>query len=326
MKSVPLRRLIFASSSAVRTAAWGAFLAVVLIAPPHRAISAQSNDPSVPLVLRLPASTVALGMGNVGVALTDADAVFYNAGMLTQARGVAMSMQRYGSSSTSGAIASVQSLGSMSYGVGARFLDSRTQIDPPGIRAGHLSEGGNTPVSGLALTAAAARAVGPLRVGVGATYVRETQAAAFDESALFDVGVAMPMGPMNAMNATISLQHVGAALSATGEPGASPWQAVVGFGGAGYPLATFFDVSAATQLHLDQAGNVRAAVGAELAYMPVEGVALAGRVGIRSNTVYDASHAVTAGVGFSLDRYSLDYAFEPIAGGSASHRVGVRVR
>ncbi len=291
--------------------------------------------PTTPLVLRVPASANALGMGDVGVLLRDAEAVFYNVGMLTQARGVGTSLQRFSEDASAGSIASVQSLGAFTYGVGARYLSSRVPVFVPLGQGGPFNNSialdtSSVLSTGLALTAALGRAVGPLRIGFGATYVREANGPVADEATLFDLGVVYPVGPMNL---TLNVQHIGSAIRsapvvvfvAQPEIGDEPWRAVLGFGGANAPVGTFLDLSVYSQLSVDGSGTVRPALGTELAFVPVEGVAIAGRVGVRRPAL-TAQSAMTAGVGLSIDRYSIDYALEPFIGAPDAHRIGVRIR
>src|SRR4051812_23573324 len=85
--------------------------------------TAQAQADAGPMVLRIPASTRALGMANAGLGITDADALFYNPALLFGARGMAVSVQRYGRFGTSGTLANVVTVGSMNIGVGAQVLD-----------------------------------------------------------------------------------------------------------------------------------------------------------------------------------------------------------
>ncbi len=282
---------------------------------------------AVPAILRTTAGTVALGLGNIGILSTDADAVFYNVAMLTQARGVSLSGQRYEARSSTASIASVQALGATSIGIGARVLNGRWSFPPlPPSAPNEPRDPPYTifsgPTSAVAVTAAAARSLGPVRIGLGATFVREAFALDHDDEVVFDVGVVYPMGPMNA---ALTVQHIGESIDLLQRDGAPPWRAVLGFGGANYPLATFFDLSVVSQVSIDESGDVLPAVGGELAYVPIEGVFIAGRVGVRRPAFSDES-AVTAGIGLTLDRYSLDYAFEPFIGRPDAHRLGLRIR
>jgi hypothetical protein len=71
---------------------------------------------------------------------------------------------------------------------------------------------------------------------------------------------------------------------------------------------------------------VRPAGGVELAYVPIEGVAVVVRQGLRLPRERDEP-LVTGGLGVTVDRWSLDYAVEPMRGGRpVSHRLGLRIR
>jgi len=312
-----------------------ALLAGALAAQPATPPEAlDERTPPAAIALRIPAGTVALALGNVGIVSTDADVLFYNPGMLTSARGVAMSAQRYGGSGTTASLAATQMLGSIGVGIGARVADWRS---PEGVYGdavrpglGVLGLGGSGRASSTAITVAAARAVGPVRIGVGATYVRESFRTENDESAQFDAGVVWPLGPTNL---AFTMQHVGKSLALSGPSritnsaefeGASDWRATIGYGGWGFPLATFWDLGATVQLSIDESGAVRSAGGGELTYVPLEGVAIAGRIGHRSTIGNE--RPLTAGLGFTLDRYSIDYAVEAFRGVSSAHRVGLRIR
>ncbi len=306
----------------MRRGTWLALLAVLVAASRTGAQEAFGR----PLALRVPASTVALGLGNAGLLLTDADVLFYNPAMLPNARGVAASAQRYGAAGTTVSMASVQALGSISVALGARLVDGSTDAGAygsaldPGLS--RLAAAGSGRLGSLALTAAAARQVGPVRVGLGATYVRESLRSELEESALVDVGAMMPLGPVTV---ALAVQHLGAAVELPGTRVDQPWRAVTGVGSRAIPLGTWFDLSAVAQVAVDGAGFVEPAGGAELAYVPLEGVALALRAGAKRPRADDEGH-FSGGFGVSLDRYSLDYAVEPFRGGVTTHRLGVRIR
>lgn len=272
-------------------------------------------------VLRRPASAVALALGDVGAGLVDADVLFYNPAMLTQARGVAASVQREHEAASHGALASVQSLGALGVGVGARIASWRG-APPDEVGFGGLP--GSETATSVALTAGAACAVGPLRVGLAATYAREAARDRQDEHTTLDVGATLPFGPGDALNASVIVQHLGRPLARSGFEDESPWRAVAVFGGRNYPIATFWDLSAFSQVALDADRTVRAAGGAELAWVPLEGVSVAVRGGIRG--ARPVERPLTAGLGLSLDRWSLDYALDPRRDGRTAHRLGVRIR
>jgi len=304
--------------------------ALLLAALCASAASAQpTSSDARPRVLRTPASVVAAGMGDAGAVLVDPAVLFYNPAMLPQSGGVALSGHRLDAATTNASIASVQSVGGFTVGLGARLLGFREMV--PRITVG-LPPRDSAPGSSTALTAAIARPVGPVRLGASATYAREAfgevdRVARHDEVTVADVGVTMPFGPGNAMTVAAVVQHLGPGYQ-RGE-GERPWRGVLAVGGRNYPIATFWDVSAVTQLLIDADGTVHHAAGAELAWVPVEGVSVAARTGVRSVDEADRFSAgrFTGGLGVSLDRWSLDWALEAARDGrSAAHRVGVRIR
>ena len=79
---------------------------------------------------------------------------------------------------------------------------------------------------------------------------------------------------------------------------------------------------------LVRGGDVVPAGGVEVAYVPVEGWTFSGRVGARYVKERQPAYAspLTFGLGFSLDRVSIDYAFEPFVGPGAAHVLGLRLR
>lgn len=274
---------------------------------------APSSGSERALVQQRAASAVALAVGNVGALLTDADVLFYNPAMLPQARGVAASLQRDERGAANGALASVQAVGGLGVGIGARLATVP--------RGASIS-------SSVALTAGVARAVGPVRLGLAGTYAREAER----DATTVDVAAALPFGPGNALGVTAIVQHLGPSIARDRLGGeADPWRAVVAIGGRNYQLATFWDLSGYTQVAIDADGTTQLAAGAELAWVPLEGVAVALRGGARgARDARPLERPLTGGLGVTIDRWSVDYAVEydpePRAGGRALHRVGLRVR
>ncbi|AMW05673.1 hypothetical protein GEMMAAP_14420 [Gemmatimonas phototrophica] len=294
----------------------------------REALAQTSGRPEAPLVLRLPASARYAAMANAGVSGNDGDVIFYNPGMLAQARGVAVSVQRYGAQATTGAFGSVQALGSFSIGIGAQTLNygapGYNDLDAA-VRAGatRLSDGGPVSASSSAFTVGVAHTIKGLRLGASVKYAEERLADVRDGSLAVDVGINKAMGPATL---SASIQNLGASPALGGVNGALPTRVTVGYGGGLFPIWEHWDIGMQTQLSVERDGFVRPAGGVELGYVPVEGVAIVLRQGLRLPRERDES-LVTAGVGVNVDRFSLDYAMEPMRGGRpVAHRVGVRIR
>jgi hypothetical protein len=301
--------------------AQGATLRYDVVAP------SRGTGLEAPLVLRIPASARLLGMANVGVASNDGDAIFYNPGMLTQARGVAVSAQRYGSRASAGAVGSVQALGSWSVGVGAQVLQYATDpVDPVTAAkqgAARLSDGGSASASSTAIAFGAGRVVKGLRIGAAVKYAEERLGAVRDGVFALDVGVHRPLGPGIL---ALSVQNLGAGPDLSGVSGPLPTRLQVGYGGGFIPIGERWDLGMQTQVSVERDGFVRPAGGVELGYVPIDGVAVVLRSGLRLPREKDEPLA-TAGLGVTVDRYSLDYAMEPMRGGRpVSHRFGFRIK
>lgn len=280
-----------------------------------------------PLVLRLPASARIAALGNAGIASNDGDAMFYNPGMLSFSRGSAISMQQYGSHGTAGSMATVSTAGSVTVGIGAQFVsylaaDGASYADVVKPGATHLSDSGGVSATSTALTLGLARTIKGFRLGANIKYAEDRVGASHDGTVAFDIGMQRPLGPGTL---GVVVQNLGVGPRIDGVMGTLPRRIGVGF--SGYrPVSPHWDVGAQTGLTLEGDLFVRPAGGAELAYVPVEGVSFTLRQGFRLPRERDES-LYTAGIGVTLDRYSLDYALEPMRGGRPiSHRVGVRIR
>lgn len=280
-----------------------------------------------PLVLRLPASARIAAMANAGLVATDGDAMFYNPGMLASSRGSAASIQSYGASATAGSMATTSTAGSLTVGIGAQFL---TYMAPTGatyadaVRPGatHLADGGTIGASSTAFTLGISRTIKGIRLGASAKYVEDRFGASHDGSVAFDIGLSEAVGPGTL---GVVVQNLGVGPRIDGIKGTLPRRIGIGYGGY-QAIAGHWDIGAQMALTLEGDLFVRPAGGFELAYVPIDGVALTLRQGFRLPRERDES-LVTAGFGVTVDRIAVDYAMDPVRGGRAvSHRIGVRIR
>ncbi len=280
-----------------------------------------------PLVLRLPASARILGMANVGLASTDGDAMLYNPGMIAQSRGSAVSLQRYGANATAGAMGTTSTTGSLVIGIAAQFVTysaaagaSYADVVEPG--GTHLSDSGSVGASSTAFTFGVARTIKGFRLGASVKYAEDRLGTSHDGIVGFDIGMNRPFG--NGMLAFV-VQNLGVGPRIDGIMGTLPRRVGIGYGFY-QAVAGHWDVGAQTALTLEGDLFVRPAGGAELAYVPIDGVAITLRSGFRLPREQDES-LVTAGFGVTVDRLAIDYAMEPMRGGRPmSHRLGLRVR
>lgn len=280
-----------------------------------------------PLVLRAPASTRALALGNAGLATNDGDAMFYNPGMLAASRGFALSMQRYGSNATAGSMATTTSSGATTIGIGAQFLSygaPRGASYDDVVQSGttHLTDRAEVASSSTAFTLGLARTIKGQRLGANVKYVEDRVGAAHDGAVAIDVGYSRSLwrGTLG-----VVAQNLGGGLRIDGVSGRLPTRVGAGFG-AYQAIKPNLDLGMQTAVTVEGDWFVRPAGGIELAYVPIDGFSITLRNGYRLPREKDES-LITAGLGVTLDRYSLDYAIEPMRGGRpVTHRLGVRLR
>jgi hypothetical protein len=317
-RKLPLRRALTAASHVLAFTV----LALPLVA---RELSAQRR--SGPLVLRAPSSARVLALGNAGAAITDADAVFSAPAMLITARGASASVQRYGGAATHGSVSTISTVGGTTIGLGAQVLDWRAPALPYGevLRNGTttLSDGGEREAGSQLLALGLARVFKGQRLGVAVKYAEERIGGESESVVAVDLGYARAFGP-GALSVTVQNLGMRPQLGDVRVP--LPLRYTVGFGGGMMPMGEYLDMGAQVQLSVDGDGFVRPAGGIELGYVPIEGVSIVWRQGLRLPREPDES-LITAGVGLTVDRLSVDYSVEPMRGGRpVSHRVGLRLR
>lgn len=281
-------------------------LLLALIASPVQAQRPLPRPLPRPLVLEAPASARALALANAGLALGDADALFLNPAMVQTARGAAGSWQRAQGGATAGALAAITTVGPVSVGIGGQ----------------HASDDGLLPVSGSAFTVALARTIKGQRIGLAVKYLEEFRALARDGGVAVDLGYQRPLafGTL-----AVSVQQLGPDLSLGGVSLAMPRRLSAGWFGS-KPVHVAWDLAGGAQVAVEADGFVQPVGAAEAAYVPVQGVAVTFRGGVRAPRDRMQSVA-TAGFGVTVDHFSLDYGAEPSrAGRPTVHRIGIRVK
>ncbi len=308
----------------VRPMCKGAMLLLAMSATRARAQRAGEG----PVVLRLPSSARLAAMANAGIASSDGDAFLYNPGMLSVSRGMAASAQRYGSHGTAGALGSVTTSGSLTLGVGVQFVDWRapahsSYADAVRFAPTRLSDSGVVAASSSAFTLGIGRTIKGVRFGANIKYAEDRFGAAHDGTVAFDLGAMLSAGPGTL---AFTAQNLGAGLRVGGSNGSLPRRAGIGYGTGLLSMFEHWDLGAQMQLTVENNWFVRPAGGVEFGYVPIEGVSLVMRAGLRLPRERDES-LVTGGLGVVFDRISVDYAAEPFRDGRpVSHRVGVRLR
>ena len=283
-----------------------------------------TGQAQAPLVLTVPASTRALGIGDAYVALgAEPDAIFYNPAQIVPARGLGVGAQRHGDASTvfTASAASVLAPGTM--GLGVQLLDQSTTAASYGAlaRAGgrSLFERGPQIATGAVATVAYARTILGFRVGAAGKIVHQQFANRRDATPAFDVGIARG----STYQIALAGRHLGHGVSLGGPTVALPRE--VALGGA-IPRREVgpLDLAAGLSIAMRADGSLNGGGGTEWSYNPLDGFTFAARIGYRA-VEGDESH-LTLGAGFVGERFNLDYAFQASDGESAAHRIGVRWR
>jgi hypothetical protein len=273
-------------------------------------------------ILRLPVSTRALGLVNVAVAGRDDDVLFYNPAQLAVARGTTLSGERDSGALATGALSSATAFASGGVGVGAVF--SRVELRLPTLPTGvstliPSSELVDAPVTSIVGMAAVAQVVKGVRVGVAGKYMGEHLYSQYESRTMADVGLARDFARY--FTAGLAVQNIG--IIGRSLLGSAPVRATLGAAGSG-PVGPY-DVVLTTAVRMDDHDHhVRPAAGGEVGWSWLSGYTVALRAGVRDPVA--GERAFTAGAGLVVDRISLDYALETLAGSRVGHRIGLRVR
>src|SRR5262245_64975476 len=148
----------------------------------------------VPIVLRVPASTRMLALGEAAVAGRDADGVFYDPAQVAIARGTSASGERYTSSTSGGAISTVLRLASGGVAVGASWIAYGSPFARYPVSRADLATPGNALQStSMLATIAIAQTYKKFRVGVSGKYLADAQGSDL-QSVVADVGVSRDVG------------------------------------------------------------------------------------------------------------------------------------
>jgi hypothetical protein len=294
------------------------------IAAPSIVVAQDENV--APLILRLPSSTRALAMGNVGVAGRDDDVLFYNPAQLVTARGMSVSAEQFSSTARTGALSSVTRFNSGGIAIGATIAQYQSPIGAYPLARPDLVAGGAVHGSAGTLALGMAQVFKSVRLGGVAKLVDEQIGQSRNTRAVFDAGAGRDFF---GYTFGLAVQNIGESFAPTTVPGSGiiavshmPLRATLGVA-RGWFFNTF-DVAATAAVSTLRDGFVVPAGGAELGWSWLDGYTLLLRAGARRPEVGEGP--VTAGAGFTMDRLSIDYALESLSGSRVAHRVGLRVR
>ncbi len=335
-ESIPRRQRFVRRPRGARPAA-GAPRAVALAAAALLAIAlpgaaplggagrlAAQSAPRTPLVLELPASTRALGMGNAFLlGSADAAGLFYDPAYADGLRGFSLGAERFGGESTLLTLAGGGAWLGGALAGGLQSLDYAAAASPilRRERERDLTATGALPVAEHVATLGYGRPVRGLRVGVAAKLVEQRSGVIHSATVAGDVG----------FGADVSILAIGLALHDFGRdlrvdrvPVPLPTRVSLQLATRRSVTLGPLDLRAAAALARSRDGTLLPGGGIELGYWPVVGRTFYLRAGARRVEDYGGS-PLTLGAGFTGDAIGLDYAYESF-NGAAAHRFEVRWR
>lgn len=286
-------------------------LALILAsrASPH--LTAQCSTCAEAL-LNLPGGARPIGVAGAYAAGDGPDALFYNPASVNSAHGATLGAERVGGA-TAGYFGTTGSAGSLGVGASVRFLD---RPGSPITQSGELF--GGELVAGVA---AGAHLHG-FALGVGANFITPDLAAS-GSTVGFDLGLARQI---SVVAVALTIQNLGGDVAGAPLPSRVTVSAAV----PRTSISAWFDVAAWAAVSRERDGTVIPKAGVELIYEPVSGWTVAARVGLRrtaNDPLLLEQSAMSLGGSLGLDRWSLDYAFQPAVGnGHPVHSLGLRVQ
>lgn len=281
--------------------------------------AAAQEENYAPLVLQLPATARATGLGGAVVAVRDVDAIFGNPALVGVASGTTISLTRFSRHAGMGALAASSSLGVFNVGIGVQFVDfeSTSFGIPVGSRVltGPADGAGSSLVGAFAMNAV----VRSLRWGVAVKYVEDRVTSWREGSPSVDIG----MATQGQTTWAFAVQNIGPGMDIGAGRAELPLRVSAGASRFGVPVGPF-DVGATVSLSALPGDLLAPAAAMEWAYTPLDGYNIAVRAGVRRPELRE-QQPFSGGASFTLDRFTLDYAVEDLAGGAA-HRLALRVR
>ncbi len=281
-----------------------------------------------PITSKLPVNARIAAMGSAAIASSDGDAVLFNPAMLQSARGTSISFHTFGGGSIGGSYGTIQQLSSFTVGFGVQHLqwksDSSTYGSALSSFVPSISDSSLATATGTSFILGVSKTFKGFRLGVSARHTNEHFADESKNIVSFDAAVARPIsrGILTAV-----AHNIGNNFNVGNDTVHVARKAGIAFGFPILPMREHFDIGMLVQLAAEGSDwFVRPAMGAEIGYVPIEGVAIVARAGVR-RTRFHNEYPVTGGTGVNIDRYSVDYTFEPSREATGGiHRIGIRFR
>lgn len=280
---------------------------------------------TAPLVLRTSPSVRGAGFGRAWAAASGPDMIFHNPAQVPSRTGHSLSVSRFGSAATLGMLATSTSAGRFALGIGVAWLDHGAFPGDFPARPADLTVRGPLDATSFAATAAVATTLLGMRAGAAIRYAEDRADGERSGKASVDVGLARSLGRVTV---GLAAQHLGSDISRDGTVADQPARISVAAMTQVIPLGVWFDLVLAAGVTWERHRDLSPGGGAEIAWVPLQGWTFAARAGVRrvDGGGSPSEHPFSAGASFGVDRFWLDYAFEPVRGTGSIHRVGIRLQ
>jgi hypothetical protein len=275
-----------------------------------------------PIVLSLPASTRALGLGNTFLPFGgDPDAVFYQPAALSGLGGASAGLQVYGSSSVLATFSAGGAIAGGQAAVGVQSLLYPSGAGGPPQLIGDLMADGVSGGGEVVGSVGWSREILGLRAGITGKLIEQRNGGARDATGAVDLGVTAEAGPFILSG---SAHNLGSAPNVSTRDVSLPRMFVLG---AAFETQVVgpLDVTGGAQMALRRDREVIPSGGVEIRWWPIQGRTFVGRVGARG-TPEPGAQPFTFGAAFIADDLTVEYAFESMDGDGNAHRFGVRWR
>jgi len=287
--------------------------------------AAAAQDEALPRLLRLPASTRAMALGDAF--MTDAgsaDAVFYHPGLVSGSAGFGLAVQSWSGVSTSAHAAAATDWFDGTVAVGLQTLQYDRAADAPlgaGLAQDPLFQQEARGASERVASVAYGREDSGLRWGVSGKVVEQRLEGEAETAWAMDLGLAREVGPLTV---ALSAQNLGTEMTFGDTAVPLPRRYTLGAGAYGREVGPL-DVGFSGSLRYEeQAEEWIPGAGLEVGYWPVRGRTFVGRVGVQRVPEGEAS-GVTFGAAFWGDDLTLEWAWMPFGGAvdDGTHRIGI---
>jgi hypothetical protein len=278
-----------------------------------------------PLVLLLPASTKAAGMGDAWVAVRDDAAIFYNPALITPTtNGLYATFARYASNGTMGTLTNAVAVGPLNLGWGVDVLEFKARSDASyPFTPTDITRAGSRDALSLAASVAANFPFHGFRAGVGMKYAEDRVDGEVGSVAIAPLRKGVLLGDAGITHSFMS-GTAGLAVQNIGDDSRVPLPIKTSLGYTRNISTDDFDFAFAADVS-ERNKWIGGGGGVQMGYGWIEGWSTAIRAGLK-RTETSAQRPLSLGGSLNADRLGLDYAIEFFEHSGYAHHLSLRWR